>query len=258
MGIDLTGRTAVVTGGAAGIGRGIAVELAREGADVVVADVDEEPTLEEERERGTTVEVVRSMGREAEYVETDVTDEDAVAGLMDATADRFGGIDILVNNAGISGPGSARETTLEFWNEVLTVNLTGAFLCAKHAIPHLVDSDQGRIVNISSQGSKRASGTNTAYCVSKAGISHLTKSLAAELGKEGVNVNAIMPGPVRTAMMVDVLDDPERRKPYLDEVLTPYTGVPEDIGRVAVFLASEDSRYVTGHDLAAEGGWLVN
>jgi len=227
MGIDLTDRTAVVTGGAAGIGRGIAIELAREGADVVVADLDETPNLDEEKERGTT-------------------------------AEHFDGIDILVNNAGISGSGSVRDTALEFWEKVLSVNLTGVFLCSKYAIPHLVESDQGRIINISSQGSVRASGTNTAYCVSKAGVSHLTRSLAAELGKEGVNVNAIMPGPVRTQMMADVLDDPEKRKPYDEEVLTPYTGTPEDIGRVAVFLASADSRYVTGHNLAAEGGWLVN
>jgi NAD(P)-dependent dehydrogenase (short-subunit alcohol dehydrogenase family) len=258
MGIDLTGRTAVVTGGAAGIGRGIALELAREGADVVVADVDETPNLEEEHERGTTVELVGEIGREALFVETDVSDEDDVIHLMDEAADRFDGFDVLVNNAGISGSGSVSETTLEFWNEVLSVNLTGVFLCSKYAIPHLVESDQGRIINISSQGAFRASGTNTAYCVSKAGVSHLTRSLAAELGDEGVNVNAIMPGPVRTEMMADVLDDPEKREPYDEQVLTPYTGVPEDIGRAAVFLASEDSRYVTGHNLAAEGGWLVH
>jgi NAD(P)-dependent dehydrogenase (short-subunit alcohol dehydrogenase family) len=258
MGIDLTDRTAVVTGGAAGIGRGIAIELAREGADVVVADLDETPNLDEEKERGTTVEIVEEMGRDGVFVATDVADEADVSGLMDAAAEHFDGIDILVNNAGISGSGSVRETALEFWEKVLSVNLTGVFLCSKYAIPHLVESDQGRIINISSQGSVRASGTNTAYCVSKAGVSHLTRSLAAELGKKGVNVNAIMPGPVRTQMMADVLDDPEKRKPYEEEVLTPYTGTPEDIGRVAVFLASEDSRYVTGHNLAAEGGWLVN
>ncbi len=258
MGIDLTDRTAVVTGGGAGIGRGIAIELAREGADIVVADLDEEPTLPEEKERGTTVELVEEMGRSAEFVKTDVTDEDQVSSLMDATAEQFGGIDILVNNAGIAGKGKASETTLEFWNKVLAVNLTGPFLCAKHAIPHLVESEQGRIINISSQGSKRASGSNTAYCISKAGISHLTKSLAAELGSEGVNVNGIMPGPVRTEMMADVLDDPEQRQKYIDQMCVEYYGVPEDIGRVAVFLASEDSRYVTGHEVAAEGGWLVN
>jgi NAD(P)-dependent dehydrogenase (short-subunit alcohol dehydrogenase family) len=258
MGFDLTDRTAVVTGGASGIGRGIALELAREGADVVVADVDEQPNMDEERDRGTTVALVREMGREAEYVETDVTNEDDVRALMDATAERFGGLDILVNNAGIAGGGSARETTLEFWNRVLAINLTGVFLCAKYAIPHLVESDQARIINISSQGSKRASGTNTAYCVSKAGISHLTRSLAAELGPEGVNVNAIMPGPIRTAMMAEVLDDPERRQEYIDQMCVPYHGFPEDIGRAAVFLASEDARFVAGHDLAVEGGWLVN
>ncbi|UTF55685.1 SDR family NAD(P)-dependent oxidoreductase [Natronosalvus rutilus] len=258
MGIDLTDRTAVVTGGAAGIGRGIAIELAREGADIVVADLDDEPTLPEEKERGTTVEVVEEMGHEAEFVKTDVTDENQVSSLMDVAAEEFAGIDILVNNAGIAGRGKASETTLEFWNKVLAVNLTGPFLCAKHAIPYLVESDQGRIINISSQGSKRASGTNTAYCISKAGISHLTRSLAAELGSEGVNVNGIMPGPVRTEMMADVLDDPEQRQTYLDQMCVDYYGVPEDIGRVAVFLASEDSRYVTGHEVAAEGGWLVN
>jgi NAD(P)-dependent dehydrogenase (short-subunit alcohol dehydrogenase family) len=258
MGPDLTDRTAVVTGGASGIGRGIALELAREGADIVIADVDDEPNMAKEREKGTTVALVREMGRAAEYVETDVTSEKEVQALMDATAERFGGLDILVNNAGIAGGGSARETSLEFWNRVLAINLTGAFLCAKYAIPHLVESDQARIINISSQGSKRASGANTAYCVSKAGISHLTKSLAAELGPDGVNVNAIMPGPIRTAMMAEVLDDPDRRQEYLDEMCVPYYGVPEDIGRAAVFLASEDARFIAGHDLAVEGGWLVN
>jgi len=258
MGIDLSGRTAVVTGGAAGIGRGIAIELAREGADVVVADIDEEPSLEEEIERGTTVEVIHELGREATYVETDVSDEADIKALMDDAAETFDGFDVLVNNAGVAGSGTARETSLDFWNEVLAINLTSVFLCSKYAIPHLIKSDQGRIINISSQGAFRASGSNTAYCVSKAGVSHLTRSLAAELGKDGVNVNAIMPGPVRTDMMVDTLDDPEKRKPYMESVLTPYTGVPEDIGRVAVFLASEDSRYVTGHNLAAEGGWLAH
>ncbi len=258
MGINLTDRTAVVTGGAAGIGRGIAIELAREGADIVVADLDEEPTLPEEKERGTTIEVVEEMGQDPAFVKTDVTDEDQVASLMDVTAEQFGGIDILVNNAGIAGKGKAAETSLEFWNKVLAVNLTGPFLCSKHAIPYLVESDQGRIINISSQGSKRASGSNTAYCVSKAGISHLTRSLAAELGSEGVTVNGIMPGPIYTEMMADTLDDPEQRQKYLDQMCVNYYGYPEDIGRVAVFLASEDSRYVTGHEVAAEGGWLVN
>lgn len=258
MGIDLTDRTAVITGGSAGIGRGIAIELAREGADIIVADINEEPTLPKEKERGTTVELVEEMGRSAEFIETDVTDEDQISSLMDVTAEHFGGVDILVNNAGIAGKGKASETTLEFWNKVLAVNLTAPFLCAKHAIPHLIDSDQGRIINISSQGSKRASGSNTAYCVSKAGISHLTKSLAAELGSEGINVNGIMPGPVYTEMMADVLDDPEQRQKYIDQMCVEYYGLPEDIGRVAVFLASEDSRYVTGHEVAAEGGWLVN
>lgn len=258
MRIDLTDRVAVVTGGAAGIGRGIGIELAREGADIIVADVDAEPTLEEEVERGTTMDVVRELGRDAEYVETDVTEEDDAAAEMEATAEQFGRIDIIVNNAGISGRGTTRETTLGFWNKVLAVNLTGAFLCLKYAIPHLLESDQGRIINISSQGSKRASGSNTAYCVSKAGISHFTRSLAAELGKDGVNVNSIMPGPVRTEMMADTPGDPEKLKPYDEQALTPYTDVPEDIGRCAVFLASEDSRHVTGHEFAAEGGWLAH
>ncbi len=256
MASKLEGRVAIVTGGASGIGRGIAIEFAREGANIVVADISEEPRMEEQSK--TTVEKIQQIGQDAHFIRADVRDPESVQNVMDTTASKFGGIDILVNNAGISGPGSVEDTTLEFWNKVLEINLTGPFLCAKYAIPYLYQSDQGRIINISSQGSVRASGKNTAYCVSKAGVSHLTRSLAAECSPNGVNVNAIMPGPIRTSMMVDTLDDEEARKPVDNAVLTPYTGVPKDIGRVAVFLASDDSRFVTGHNLAAEGGWLVN
>ena len=250
----LDDETVLVTGASRGLGKSMAQRFAREGANTVFSA----------RSENDLMKAASEADGETLAVPADVTDEAAVEALIETAVDEYGELTGLVNNAAVGllslydERRHISEIDADDWRFIMEVNVTGPFLCSKHAIPHLAESDQGRIINISSQGSKRASGTNTAYCVSKAGISHLTRSLAAELGSEGVNVNGIMPGPVRTEMMVDVLDDPEQRQTYLDQMCVDFYGVPEDIGRVAVFLASEDSRYVTGHEVAAEGGWLVN
>lgn len=255
---ELSDRVAVVTGGAAGIGRGIAIEFAREGADVVVADVDEEPNLPDERERGTTMEIVEELGSEIAFVETDVSDAGNAEALMEATVERFGGLDVLVNNAGISPEGTVVTTSEETWDRTLDVNLKGTFLCSKYAVPQLRDSDCARIINISSQGAFRGGSANVAYCVSKAGVSHITRNMAVDHGEEdGINVNAICPGPIRTNLMADTLADPEAAAPYDDHTFVDFFGEPRDVGRAAVFLASEDARYVQGHNLMVDGGWMA-
>lgn len=256
--MSLDGRTAVVTGGAAGIGRGIATELAHEGADIVVADIDEEPKVPEEEGTETTIERVESLGQDARFVETDVSKPTDVETLMEAATEAFGGIDILVNNAGIASSGTVETASLETWDQTIAVNLTGAFLCSKYAMPYLRESDHARVINISSQGAFRAGSENVSYSVSKAGISHLTRAMAVDHGEaDGVNVNAICPGPIRTSMMIDTLDDPEARKPYDEHTFVDFFGTPEDVGRAAVFLCSEDARYIQGHNLMVDGGWMA-
>lgn len=256
--MDLTDRTAVVTGGAAGIGRGIAVELARGGADVVVADVREEPKLDAERERGTTVDVIEREGGDAAFVECDVGDEAAVEATVDATVERFGGLDVLVNNAGISLKGSVHELDRAEWAKILDVNLTGVYLATKHAAPHLRESDAGRIVNLAStaafEGGPRAAG----YCATKAGVVNLTRQLAVDYGPDGVTANALCPGPIYTSMSRSTFDDPKRRDIYEEHVLLPYFGDPEDVGKLTRFLASDAARYVTGTAIPIDGGWLAS
>lgn len=256
--MDLTGRIALVTGGAAGIGRGIAIELARNGADVVVADVREQPKLASERERGSTTEVIESLGRLAEHVACDVGDETAVEQLVEAAVDSFGSLDILVNNAGISIQGSVHELDRADWERSMDVNLTGVYLTSKHAVPYLKESDAGRILSLAStaafEGGERAAG----YCATKAGVVNLTRQMAVDYGPDGVTVNALCPGPVYTSMSKSTFDDPERRKRYEEHVLLPYFAEPSDVGNLATFLASDLGRYITGAAIPIDGGWTAS
>lgn len=258
--MDLTDRTALVTGGAAGIGRGIAIELARGGADVVVADVRETPRLDDEQARGRTTEVIDSLDGDATAVfsECDVSEAAAVEATVDAAVERFGGLDVLVNNAGISLAGSVHELEHEDWSRTLDVNLTGVYLTSKHAAAHLRESAAGRIVNLAStaafEGGPRAAG----YCATKAGVVNLTRQMAVDYGPDGVTVNALCPGPVYTSMSQDTFDDPDRRDVYEEHVLLPYFGEPADVGRLARFLAADAARYITGTAIPVDGGWLAS
>jgi 3-oxoacyl-[acyl-carrier protein] reductase len=169
----LEGQTAVVTRGAAGIGRGIALELAEEGADVAVADVREEPLMD--FKETPTHERVSEMGQESCFIEVDVSDEAEVQAVIETVDEKLGGIDILVNNAGTNREGTVEHQPYEEWREVFSVNLNGVFLCSKYAIPHIRESEQGRIINISSQVAFVAWPRNAAYDASKAAVSHLTR-----------------------------------------------------------------------------------
>lgn len=246
----LVDNVAIVTGGSTGIGRAIATRLASDGAAVVVADVTEEPRLE--REVGTTAEAIREAGGEARYQEADVSSEADVQELIETTVDEFGRLDILVNNAGTAARTPATETSLEDWQTVLDVNLTGTFCCSKYALPSLEESPSGRIVNVSSERGLSGGPNRPAYSASKGGVSNLTRQLAVDYSDRGVTVNAVCPGPIVTARLESMADDGVDE--FLDTVATPYLGEPEDVANAVAFLASDDARFITGHNLLVDGG----
>ena len=253
----LKDRVAIVTGGSSGIGRGIALEFAREGARVVVADVQEAPKqgkYHEQEVRPPTLEEVRRLGGDGMFVETDMGAAAAVVALVNRTVDAFGGLDILVNNAGIHIPGDSQSLSLEAWDQVIGVNIRGVFVASKAAIPHLKRSQAGRIINIASVHSFGGGG-GPAYAPAKAGVVNLTRDLAMEVAPEGVTVNAVCPGYIETAIQ-DYLTG-EQIQDALDRTPLPRFGSPRDIGRACVFLASSDAEWITGVALPVDGGWLA-
>lgn len=253
----LKDRTAIVTGASSGIGRGIAIEFAREGANVVIADIQEAPRQGKHHDRDVTTPTAEEcaiLGAKSFYVETDTASEKAMSNLMGKTVETFGGIDILVSNAGIHIPGSSQEMTVETWDRVMGVNLRGIFLGTKFALPHLRSSKAGRIINISSVHAFHGGG-GPAYAPAKAGVVNLTKDTACEVGDHGITVNAICPGYIETPIQ-DYLTEEEIQR-CRDKTLIPRLGLPRDIGRACVFLASDDAEWITGVALPVDGGWLA-
>lgn len=251
-------RVAIVTGASAGIGRGIAKRLAEEGVDVVVASLSREPKQGEHYQTDVTtptdVLLEEEYGVNSRYVRTDVSEKDDVRELVDRTIDEFGRIDHLVNNAGILIPGTSQEIDIEDWDRVIDVNLRGYFVTAKFAVPHLVESDQGRIVNISSVNAY-VGGSGPPYSASKAGIVNLTRDLAEEVASAGVTVNCVLPGVIKTPMQD--LNDEETLEKQEAETPLPRLGTPRDVGNAVAFLTSEDAEWITGADLMVDGGYLA-
>lgn len=252
---ELQNRTALVTGGASGIGNAIATAFGREGASVVIADVRRTPRLDDET---SVFDRLDAADAPSHYVETDVADPDDAERAVRETVETFGGLDILVNNAGINMKYPLDETPIEEWDAMHRVNLRGTFLVSKAAIPHLRESDDAKVINLSSISGVVGTGGSAAYCATKGGISNLTRQMALDYAPEEINVNAIAPGIIKTAQNAEWrANDPERIASWHESTPWPSFGDPEDVAGAAVFLASPASSFVTGHVLSVDGGWTA-
>lgn len=248
----LEGKVALVTGGSGGIGSATARALARQGASVAVVDIDAHGAE-------AVAEAIIAAGGDAVAVPTDLSDEGAVASAIRATVERFGHLDVLHNNAALTDSDfldrDTRVTELdrEVWERTLAVNLTSQMLTMKYAIPEMVRAGAGSVINMSSGASLKGDRTRTAYGVSKAGVNTLTLYAAAGHGKQGVRVNTIVPGLIITDAVRAHLDEAILAS-LSRATLTPYLGQPADIADLVVFLASDESRYITGQMIVIDGG----
>ncbi|MEK7364046.1 MAG: glucose 1-dehydrogenase [candidate division NC10 bacterium] len=250
-GFDLKGKVAVVTGGNGGIGLGMARGLAAAGASVVVAARDRAKSA-------TAVKSLEALGAQAFAVEVDVSQESAVAAMVQAVADRFGRLDILVNNAGINIRKSPETYTLDEWRRILDTNLTSAFLCSKAAYPHMRKAGGGKIINVGSMLSIFGASFAAAYGASKGGIVQLTRGLASAWAKDGIQVNAVLPGWIDTDLTVQARKDvPGLHDRVLARTPAGRWGVPDDLSGVAVFLASPASDFITGAAIPVDGGYSI-
>ena len=241
--MDLSGKVAIVTGSARGIGREIALRLAEAGANIVISDIaDAEPVAEE----------IKKMGRQSLAVMTDVTSASDVAGLVEKAIEKFGRIDILVNNAGIARDQLLMRMSDEDWEAVLNVNLKSVFLCTRAVLRHMVKQRWGRIISISSIVGVVGNPGQANYASAKAGIIGFTKTIAREVGSRGITVNAIAPGFI-VSKMTEQLSE-EQKGEMLKRIPLGSLGTPRDVAEAVAFLASEEARYITAQVLGVDGG----
>jgi len=249
---DLTGRAALVTGGNGGIGLGIAAGLAEAGASVMIAARNEEKSED-------ALASITSAGGTAASIRCDVRSPHDIEAAVAATVEQFGRLDVLVPNAGIGVGKRPEQMTEEDWASVIDINLTGVFRCCQTAYPHLVESENGSIITITSMYGIFGSPVVSSYSASKGGVVQLTKSLATAWARDGVRVNGIAPGWIRTELTSGLLTEAgkKRRETIVDRTPMGKIGEPEDLAGAAVFLASKASAFVTGHVLAVDGGYSI-
>lgn len=247
--MNLAGKTALVTGASRGIGREIALELARLGANVAVNYAGSVAKANE------VVEEIKQMDRDAFAIQCDVSNGDAVAKMIKETIDRFGSLDILVNNAGITKDNLLMRMKEDEWDAVLNINLKGVFLCTKAVTRQMMKQRSGRIINISSVVGASGNPGQANYVAAKAGVIGLTKTSAKELASRGITVNAVAPGFITTEM-TDQLNE-ELKQEMLKNIPLGQFGDPKDIANAVAFLASDDSRYITGQTIHVNGGMLM-
>jgi 3-oxoacyl-[acyl-carrier protein] reductase len=247
--MKLKGRVAIVTGAASGIGRGIALQFAKEGANVAVVDINVD-------EANKVVDEIKALGSKAIAVETDVTKFEEVKLMAKRVRDELGDIDILVNNAGGTAPGTKMsllcEKTEEDWDAGITFNLKSVFNCCRAIIERMIERQKGKIVNIASVAGVVGNGRATDYSAAKAGVIGFSKALAKEVAAYGINVNSISPGPIATPLLISVTTEAQldeyKRLSGLNRL-----GKPEDIAYMTVFLASDEADFITGHDHIVAG-----
>jgi NAD(P)-dependent dehydrogenase (short-subunit alcohol dehydrogenase family) len=250
---DLTGKKALVTGGSRGIGHGIAICLAKQGADVAVNYVSSKDQAEQ------VVSELKNLGRDSFSVQADVSKSEEVKRMFEEIKTKWGKLDVLVNNAGVLNFAPFEQLTEEQWDKVIDTNLKGQFLCCKNAVSLM--GQGGRIINIASiaSGGVGVGFPNIDhYTASKGGVVALSESMALDLAKKGINVNAVAPGAIETDMTKDMLSDENQKKGLLSRIPKGRIGKPEDIGAAVAFLASNEADYITGTVLYVDGGWLAS
>lgn len=241
----LEGKVAIVTGGSSGIGKAIAEKYVEEGAEVVIADIDEEKGEEVAEEVG------------CEFVECDVSDWGSIKDLVESTVDEYGKLDVMVNNAGIGSQSTIEEMSIDEWKKILSVDLDGVMYGTKAAVPHLKETE-GCVINMGSIYGLTGDIGATAYNAAKGGVINFTRSVADDLAQHNVRVNSICPGFVDTPMIDEAMNDEEFKQHVMNMTPMKRIAQPEEIADVAVFLASEESSYITGVNLPVDGGWTAH
>jgi len=251
---NLSGKCAIVTGGGQGLGKAMAFALAQEGADVVIVDIN----LDNARDVANKIN--ERIGRNSLAIKANVIKKEDISIMLKKTINKFKKIDILVNNAGISDPVPAEEMPEEKWQNVIEVNMKGTFLCTQVVVREMIKSRKGKIINIASiAGINVPKGFNNSsnYCTSKAGIIMMTRVWAVEWAKYNINVNCISPGFMKTPLMEKAMKNQEIYQTMISNTPLRRMGNPEDLSGAVVFLASEDSNYITGQNIIVDGGYTL-
>jgi len=244
----LEGKVAIITGGTFGIGESTALLFAKEGAKVVIAA--------RNAEKGeSVVSQIKEQGGDAIFVKTDVANEQDVQNLVKETVDTFGKLDVLFANAGVGAGGDIHETTMEDWNRLISIDLTGVFLCSKFAIPAMIKNGGGSIINCASILGHVGHPSVSAYAAAKGGVVNMTRSAAVTYASKGIRVNAVCPGYIDTPMTSGLSE--EMKKYLITKHPIGRLGTPEEIATAVLFLASDDSSFVTGANLLVDGGYTA-
>ena len=249
-GFDLTGKVAIVTGGNGGIGRGIAIGLAQAGSDIVIAARNEGKTAR-------VIEEIKTLNRRCLGIKCDVNNYDDIKTTVEKTLQEFGGLNILVNNAGVSGGELPQSMSEEVWDRVVDTNLKASFRFCQVAYPTLVKAGGGKIINIGSEYSIFGSAMVVHYAASKGGVIQLTKSLAVAWAKDNIQVNAIVPGWIRTDMTAPVIENEAFYKDIVQRTPAGRFGEPNELAGAAIFLSSAASDFITGQRIVVDGGYSV-
>lgn len=253
MKVDLTNKTVIITGSGGAIGKATALMFARNGANIVVSDINEENGK-------ITVGEIEALGRKAIFLKADVSKPEQMQDMAENVIKTFGGIDILINNAGINVGSEGRKPIHEFtednWKKIINIDLDGVFFCSKPIIQEMIKKNYGKIINIGSVVGLVPLRMQCAFAAAKAGVFNLTKAMALELAPYGINVNAIAPGSIIMEGTKKLFySDPAKAEDLISHIPLKRPGTPEDIANAALFLASEDSNYITGSVLVVDGGW---
>jgi NAD(P)-dependent dehydrogenase (short-subunit alcohol dehydrogenase family) len=246
---QLTGKVALVTGAAKGIGQGIARQLACKGAAVVIADIDVAAGKQ-------TLQELLDSGARASFTETNIVFEAHIEASVAHAKKTFGGLDILVNNAGVNSSFDATEMSSQAWDEVMAIDLKGAWLCAKHAIPEMLKRGGGTVINIASVHATQTTYHTFPYAVAKSGLLGLTRNLALDWGDKGIRAVTVSPGWVLSDAVTKAFNDPAHpsRETVRGSIPAKFIGEPDDVGHLVAFLTSDEARYITGTEIVIDGG----